>query len=57
MEKLLKNKSYDEIFHSHLGKAINELLQNKITAFLGYEKHSIDGCGLAIAEMNLILVV
>ena len=32
-------------FRSHLEKAINELLQNELTAFLDYEKHSIDGYG------------
>ena len=45
METLLKNESLDEFFRSHLEKAINDLLQNELTAFLGYEKHSVEGYG------------
>ena len=45
METLLKNESLDEFFRSHLEKAINGLLQNELTAFLGYEKHSVEGYG------------
>ena len=45
METLLKNDSLDEFFRSHLEKAINDLLQNELTAFLGYEKHSVEGYG------------
>jgi len=45
METLLKNESLDEFFRSHLEKAINDLLQSELTAFLGYEKHSVEGYG------------
>ncbi len=45
METLLKNGSLDEFFRSHLEKAINDLLQNELTAFLGYEKNSVEGYG------------
>ena len=45
MDTLLKNESLDEFFRSHLEKAINDLLQNELTAFLGYEKHSVEGYG------------
>ena len=45
METLLKNDSLDEFFRSHLEKAINDLLQNELTAFLGYEKYSVEGYG------------
>lgn len=40
---LLNNESLDEFFRSHLEVAINDLLKNELTAFLGYEKHSTDG--------------
>lgn len=45
METLLKNESLDEFFSSHLEKAINGLLKNELSAFLGYEKHSVEGYG------------
>jgi putative transposase len=40
---LLNNESLDEFFRSHLETAINDLLKNELTAFLGYEKHSAEG--------------
>ena len=40
---LLNNESLDEFFRSHLETAINDLLKNELTAFLGYEKHSTEG--------------
>lgn len=45
METLLKNESIDEFFRSHLESAMNELLRSELTAFLGYEKHSVEGYG------------
>lgn len=45
MQALLKNESLDEFFRAHLEKAVNDLLQNELTAFLGYEKYSIEGIG------------
>ena len=39
---LLNNESLDELFRSHLEVAVNDLLKNELTAFLGYEKHSTD---------------
>jgi putative transposase len=45
MKALLKNESLDEFFRSHLEKAVNDLLKNELTAFLGYEKHSTEGYG------------
>lgn len=45
MTTLLKNESIDEFFRSHLEEAINELLQHELSAFLGYEKYSVDGIG------------
>lgn len=45
MTTLLKNESLDEFFRKHLEEAINTLLQNELTAFLGYEKYSADGVG------------
>jgi putative transposase len=45
MIALLINESFDEFFRSHLEKAVNDLLQNELTAFLCYEKHSIEGYG------------
>jgi putative transposase len=45
MKALLKNESLDEFSRSHLEKAVNDLLQNELTAFLGYEKHSTEGYG------------
>ncbi len=40
MTALLKNESLDEVFRSHLEKAVNDVLKIKLTAFLGYEKSS-----------------
>lgn len=45
MTALLKNESLDEFFRLHLEEAINELFQNELTAFLGYEKYSVEGIG------------
>jgi Transposase and inactivated derivatives len=45
MKTLLENKSLDEFFRSHLEEAMNDLLQNELTAFLGYEKYSMEGHG------------
>lgn len=42
---LLANESLDEFFRQHLEIAINDLLQAELSAFLGYEKYSIDGWG------------
>ena len=43
MTALLKNESLDDVFRSHLEKAVNEVLKIELTAFLGYEKSSILG--------------
>ena len=43
MTALLKNESIDEVFRSHLEKAMNDLLKIELTQFLGYEKNSILG--------------
>lgn len=40
---LLNNQSIDDVFRSHLEEAMNDLLKTELTAFLGYEKHSVDG--------------
>ena len=45
MTALLKNESLDDIFRSHLEKAVNDLLKLELTEFLGYDKHSTDGYG------------
>lgn len=45
MTALLKKESLDDFFRSHLEDAINDLLQNELTAFLGYEKYSSEGIG------------
>lgn len=45
MKTLLNNESLDEFFRSHLEEAVNNLLQNELTAFLGYEKYSVEGIG------------
>jgi putative transposase len=53
MKALLKNESLDEFFRSHLEKAVNDLLQNELTAFLGYEKHSTEGYGTGNSRNGL----
>lgn len=40
---LVENTQIDEIFRRHLELAINDLLESELTAFLGYEKYSVDG--------------
>lgn len=45
MKTLLENKSLDEFFRAHLEEAVNNLLQNELTAFLGYEKYNSKGIG------------
>lgn len=45
MKTLLKNESLEEFFRAHLEEAMNDLLQSELTAFLGYEKYSIEGYG------------
>ena len=43
LSALLNNESVDEIFHQELEAATNELLLAELTAFLSYEKYSIEG--------------
>ena len=43
MTALLKNESLDDVFRSHLERAVNEVLKIELTAFLGYEKSSTLG--------------
>ena len=45
MTALLNNESVEEVFRSHLEKAVNDLLQAELTGFLGYEKYSTEGIG------------
>lgn len=42
---LLENESLDEFFRQHLENAINDLLKAELSAFLGYEKYSIESWG------------
>ena len=43
LSALLNNESVDEIFRQELEAATNELLLTELTAFLNYEKYSIEG--------------
>lgn len=39
METLINKGDLDELFRKHLKRAVNSLLQAKLTAFLNYEKY------------------
>lgn len=43
LSALLNNESVDEIFRQELELATNEILTTELTAFLNYEKYSVDG--------------
>jgi putative transposase len=43
LSTLLNNESVDEIFRQELESATNELLTTELTAFLNYEKYSVEG--------------
>ena len=45
MRTLLKNESVEEFFRQHLETAINSRLLCELSAFLGYEKHDLEGWG------------
>lgn len=45
MEILYQGKSIDELIRKEIEKAVNELLQTELTAFLDYEKYDILGYG------------
>ena len=40
---LLKGEDISEIFRAEVEKAINTVLEAKLTGFLNYEKHSVEG--------------
>ncbi len=40
---LANKQDLDTIFKNHLQTAINELLQNELSAYLGYERYSRNG--------------
>ena len=40
---LVQKQDLDEVFRHHLEIAINQLLQTKLAAFLGYERYSYAG--------------
>ena len=40
---LLKGEDISEIFRAEVEKAINTALEAKLTGFLNYEKHSVEG--------------
>jgi len=42
---LVTKQDLNELFRSHLEKAMNELLQTELTAFLAYEKYDREGWG------------
>lgn len=43
MGALLTGGNVDEIFRQEIEKAVNRLLETEITAFLGYERYSVEG--------------
>ncbi len=43
MEALLSGGNVDEIFRQEIENAVNVLLEAEITAFLGYERYSVEG--------------
>jgi transposase-like protein len=43
LSALLNNESVDEVFRLELEAATNEILTTELTAFLNYEKYSVDG--------------
>ncbi len=43
MEELLSGGNADEIFRQKIENAVNVLLEAEITAFLGYERYSVEG--------------
>lgn len=43
MEALLSGGNVDEIFRQEIEAAVNTLLEAEITAFLGYERYSVEG--------------
>lgn len=43
MEALVSGGNVDEIFRQEIENAVNRLLETELTAFLGYERYSVEG--------------